>query len=261
MRKDVKGFVVFDQKKGIGYECKDGLPYGHAVYLVRSNLNMVDKIDKNVKDEIATVYRAKSENDLKVGGEAFLKFLQNKNLDYHDVGILDGNTIKAHLIRADEKNMCYEAINYKATRNLKAKSGVSATKGKAEEDKKYYNPNLVKIKDINFYKQMVETYKELGTLPLKEPEKFKDAPIVEEFIRFYGEASRGLTNEQADDFVNFVEVIAEYNLEDEAYNLPQKFYDYLDKAKELKDAVYMNNSTENEDIGHGNAKRSRDERN
>lgn len=246
MRKGVNGFIVLDSKTGIGYECKDGLVLGHAVYLIRSNMNMAEKITRNVKDEVAVVYRAKSEEDLKAGREKIKRYLQNMQLDYHAVGILGDEIIKAHLIIPDEVNMCYETINYNTTRNLKIENRNKVTKQETKEDRKFYNPNLVEIKDIKFYRQMVETYRQLGTLPLKEPEKLKDAPIVEEFIKYYGESSRGMTDEQAEDFVNFTQVIAEHHLEDEAYNLPDKFYEYMDEAKKLQEYVCANNEADKE---------------
>ena len=69
----------------------------------------------------------------------------------------------------------------------------------------------------------------------------EDAPEVAKFISQVEQHFSNMTNEQAEDYVNFVDVIAGQRLEDENFNLRDKYYEYVERARNLQKCVVVNN--------------------
>ena len=224
--------IALDTKTGEFFKCVKGLEYGCGFYTNISKKTMLNKIKNNLKDTLVIIHRAKRDKDIASGGDKLVKYLKEKHEDFYSVGIIE-KKIEAHLIMSDNESMCYQAINYKMQ--------MKGNKAEYIESKTYYNPNGEKINDTKFYFNMVKLYKACKDMVARNLDNSEDAPEVAKFISQVEQHFSNMTNEQAEDYVNFVDVIAGQRLEDEKFNLRDKYYEYVERARNLQKCVVVNN--------------------
>ena len=228
---------------GITYLCRSGLNFGNVVFI---------PLRPNAVPNLSKEY-----------GQGTLVGIVGNPYD-DELSLSDRqNSVRVDFVRLDKENMIYQCGFSKSNKtSYSAKNGKSYRINENISELRPYDINLREIKDMEFYRQMVEDFKNYMNSPLDD---LRDTSFIFEYLKqfknahnpyssdlrnelnrnrllsdFYTNNGISLTVEQAEELRSFVSGMACTFLTDEYGNLDDNYVEYTHILDKIVDIAKVN---------------------